>query len=201
MGRRVRTVGVWVAAGTVVLGVAACAGPVAVTAAPPASPVAVAPATSAVAAPSTEAAAAPTELADAFPAAADPTCAPAGSGSAQLTTSTGVTAVDAVVCDHSSVAAGARIIYAQWPDAAAAQRWYQDTADLGPRIEQFDNWQVGGVVQGPLHTAQGGAFVYSTGIYQGLPYGWEIQTTTLDESNAVFEAAGPTFRPATELGG
>lgn len=93
------------------------------------------------------------------------------------------------------------MIYARWPDAAAAQRWYQDTVDLGPRLENFDKWQVDGVAQGPLYTAQGGAFVYSTGIYEGLAYGWEITTSTLDESNAVFNAAGPTFKPSTQLGG
>lgn len=185
----------------VLVGAAACGGTTAAqapTAAPSAAATTTAAATTQAAAPATETAASP-ELAATFPAATEPTCAPAGTGSAQLTTSTGITAVDAVVCDYSSIAPGAKMIYAHWPDAAAAQRWYQDTADLGPRLEAFDKWQVGGVEQGPLYTAQGGAFVYSTGLYEGLPYGWEIQTSTLDESNAVF--ASVPFTSSAQLGG
>ncbi len=58
--------------------------------------------------------------------------------------------------------------------------------DQGPRIEDFDNWQVAGVNQGPLYTAQNSNdVVISTGAYQDLPYTWEIRTSTLDESNTV----------------
>lgn len=203
MQRNRFVLGARIAAGALVLVSAAACGGTTPAQAPAATPSAAATtaaaATTEAAAPTTETAAASPELAATFPGATDPTCAPAGTGSAQLTTSTGITAVDAVVCDYSSVAPGAKVIFAHWPDAAAAQRWYQDTADLGPRIEQFDNWQVGGVAQGPLYTAQGGAFVYSTGLYEGLPYGWEIQTSTLDESNAVFAAV--RFTSSTQLGG
>lgn len=139
-------------------------------------------------------------LARVFPDATDPACLPADD---TVRTSTGAVPTEAYVCDYSAVAPSARLVLAEWPDAAAAQAWFQDTVDLGPRIEEFDQWELGGVEQGPLHTAQQSddGPVFSTGIYEGLPYGWEIQTATLDESNAVFSAAGRGFRPAAQIDG
>ena len=117
----------------------------------------------------------------------------------QLTTSNGSAPVEATVCDYSRVAPGALVIFARWPDVPAAQSYYNDTANLGPRIENFDVWQSNGVQQGPLYTAQSEGRVISTGLYTGLPYSWEIRTATLEESNAVFGQV--RFRPRSELGG
>ncbi|MHC1563672.1 serine/threonine-protein kinase [Actinomycetospora sp. C-140] len=137
-------------------------------------------------------------LSQVFPDVATSNCRPSTSAD-QLTTSTGVNPTEAYVCDFSSAAPGARVIFARWPDSSGAQSWYNDTAALGPRIENFDVWQSGGVEQGPLYTAQSNGTVYSTGIYNGLPYSWEIRTTTLDQSNTVFERV--QFRARTSFGG
>jgi hypothetical protein len=165
-----------------------------------AAPSSAAPAPAPPAAPSatTPAAAASQDLARVFPSSTEPTCRPAGSQD-QLTTSNGSAPVDATVCDYSRVAPGALVIFARWPDVPAAQSYYNDTANLGPRIENFDVWQSNGVQQGPLYTAQTGGRVISTGLYTGLAYSWEIRTATLDQSNAVFGQV--RFRPRSELGG
>jgi serine/threonine-protein kinase len=182
MGERARSVGV-VVAGTLVLAcVGACGGPAAPTATAPTAPASAAPATTTAAATTAPTGARP--LARVFPDVADPTCVPADSS---VRTGTGVVPTEAYTCDYASVAAGAEVIFAQWPDQAGAQAWYDDTAALGPRVEEFDNWQVAGVNQGPLYTAQNtNKVVISTGVYQDLPYTWEIRTSTLEESNAVF---------------
>ncbi|MEJ2887827.1 serine/threonine-protein kinase [Actinomycetospora aeridis] len=137
-------------------------------------------------------------MAQVFPDVTGSTCRPSTSND-QLTTSTGVNPTEAYICDFSSAAPGARVIFARWPDASGAQSWYQDTANLGPRIENFDVWRAGGVEQGPLYTAERNGTVYSTGIYSGLNYSWEIRTTTLDQSNAVFQRV--QFRAKTTFGG
>lgn len=98
--------GARIAAGALVLVSATACGGSTPAQAPAATPSAAA--TTPAAAPTTETAAASPELAATFPAATESTCAPAGTGSAQLTTSTGITAVDAVVCDYSSVAPARR---------------------------------------------------------------------------------------------
>jgi hypothetical protein len=199
--RRVASWGLLVAAGGLVLGACGGGGQVRASAAPaPPPPAASSAAAPTTAAPTTTSAAAERPLAAVFPGVADPACAPAD---ASVRTSGGAVPTEAYVCDYSSVAAGARLVLAEWPDVAAAQAWLQDTEALGPRIEEFDLWQVGGVEQGPLYTAQqpGGGTVFSTGIYEGLPYGWEIQTATLDESNAVFADASQDFQPSSQLGG
>ncbi|GAA4903778.1 serine/threonine-protein kinase [Actinomycetospora succinea] len=137
-------------------------------------------------------------MAQVFPDVTASTCRPTTSQD-RLTTSTGVNPTEAYVCDFSSAAPGARVIFARWPDAAGAQAWYQDTANLGPRIENFDVWRAGGVEQGPLYTAERDGTVYSTGIYSGLNYSWEIRTSTLDQSNAVFQRV--QFRAKSTFGG
>jgi serine/threonine-protein kinase len=146
----------------------------------------------------TPSSAAPQGVAQVFPSSTGPGCRPAGSQD-QLTTSRGSAPVEATVCDYSRVAPGALVIFARWPDVAAAQSYYDDTANLGPRIENFDVWQSNGVQQGPLYTAQSEGRVISTGLYTGLAYSWEIRTSTLEESNAVFGQV--RFRPRSELGG
>jgi serine/threonine-protein kinase len=135
-------------------------------------------------------------LSQVFPDVAGSTCQAA---SPPARTQSGVSATESYVCDFSSAAPGARVIFARWPDAAGARAWYQDTVNLGPRIENFDVWQSGGVQQGPLYTAQSGGTVYSTGIYEGLNYSWEIRTSSLDQSNTVFERV--QFRARTTFGG
>lgn len=200
MGKRARSISVLMVAGTLALScVGACAAPAASTATP-AAPASAAPAaTTEVAATTapTGAAAAPRALARIFPDVAGPTCAPA---SADVRTGTGAVPTEAYTCDYSGVAPGAQVIFAQWPDQAGAQAWYQDTADLGPRIEDFDHWQVSGVQQGPLYTAQNSnSVVISTGVYQDLPYTWEIRTSSLDESNTVFNQLG--LQQSTALAG
>lgn len=177
-------VGVRIVAGALVLvGAAACGGGTVPAQAPP-----VAPPTSALSAPTTTAAtsapAASGALASVFPDTADSTCSPSDE---TVRTSTGVLPTEASTCDYSAVAAGAQVVFAQWPDQEAAQAWYDETEALGPRVETNDQWQVGGVTQGPLYTAQNSnGVVISTGVYEDLPYTWEIRTGTLDESNAVF---------------
>lgn len=200
-GSMPRALGLLVAAGGLVL-VSACGGGGAVTASaapstPPAATAAAAAPTPEAAAP-TSAAAADRPLARVFPDVATPICTPAESAQTQLRTSTGATPAEAYVCDLSSVVPGAQINFAEWPDQAGAQAWYQDTVSIGPRIEDNDMWQVGGVTQGPLWTAQSGSVVVSTGVYENLPYTWEIRTTTLDESNAVFNQI--RLQQSTQLG-
>ncbi|WP_205347068.1 hypothetical protein [Pseudonocardia broussonetiae] len=191
-------VGIRIAAGALVLvSAAACGGGTVPAQAPPAP----AP-TSALSAPTTTAAAtsapaAAGQLASVFPDAADSTCA---ASDQTVRTSTGVLPTEASTCDYSAVAPSAEVVFAQWPDQEAAQAWYQETADLGPRVEEFDQWQVGGVNQGPLYTVQNSnGVVISTGVYEGAPYTWEIRTGTLDESNTIFNQL--QLKPSTELPG
>jgi hypothetical protein len=196
MGKHVRSVGVLAAAGTLLVCVGACAGPAASTATTPSATASAAPATTTAAAATTTPAAAARPLAEVFPDVADPTCAPADSS---VRTGTGAVPSEAYTCDYSAVAAGATVIFAQWPDQAGAQAWYQDTENLGERVETNDQWQVGGVTQGALYTAQNAnQVVISTGVYENLPYTWEIRTATLDESNTIFGQI--QLRPATEIG-
>lgn len=192
--------GIRIATGALVLvSAAACGGGTVPAQAPPAA----AP-TSASSAPTTTTTAAATRapasagaLASVFPDAADSTCAVSDE---TVRTSTGVLPTEAYTCDYSAVAPSAEVVFAQWPDQEAAQAWYQETADLGPRVEEFDQWQVGGVNQGPLYTVQNSnAVVISTGVYEDLPYTWEIRTSTLDESNTIFNQL--QLKPSTDLPG
>ena len=134
-----------------------------------------------------------------FPDSASSNCQPVDLAANPLRTQGGALATEVYYCDYSSIAPNARVIFARWPDAAGARSWYEDTENLGPRIEQFDVWQANGVQQGPLYTAQSNGTVYSTGIYEGLPFSWEIRTATLDESNRVFDRL--RFSPRTSFGG
>lgn len=185
MSRHVRSIGVLAVAGALLLGIGACGGPAASPATTPGATAGATPAgTTTQAAPTTTPAAAARPLAAVFPDVDDPTCAPADSS---VRTGTGAVPTEAYTCDYSAVAPGATVIFAQWSDQAAAQAWYQDTVDLGARVETNDRWQVGGVTQGALYTAQNdNQIVISTGVYENLPYTWEIRTGTLDESNTVF---------------
>ncbi|MFB9387491.1 hypothetical protein ACFFTK_30485, partial [Pseudonocardia petroleophila] len=136
-------------------------------------------------------------LARVFPDVDDATCAPAGS---DVRTGSGAVPTEAYTCDFSAAAPNATVIFAEWPDQAAAQSWYQDTADLGPRVEDNDQWQVGGVTQGALYTAaNSNGVTISTGVYENLPYTWEIRTSTLDESNTVFGLI--RLQQSTAIGG
>ncbi|MEJ2862513.1 serine/threonine-protein kinase [Actinomycetospora flava] len=137
-------------------------------------------------------------MAQVFPDVTASTCRPT-TAQDRLTTTTGANPTEAYICDFSTVAPGARVIFARWPDAAGARSFYDDTSRLGPRIENFDVWRANQVQQGPLYTAQSGGTVYSTGIYEGLNYSWEIRTSTLEQSNAVFGAV--QFRARSTFGG
>jgi serine/threonine-protein kinase len=137
-------------------------------------------------------------MAQVFPDTTTGNCRPS-TAQDRLTTSSGVNPTEAYICDFATAAPGARVIFARWPDAAGARSFYDDTAALGPRIEQFDVWRSGGIEQGPLYTAERDGTVYSTGIYSGLNYSWEIRTSTLEQSNAVFERI--QFRARTSFGG
>lgn len=196
MGERMRSIGVRAAVGAFVLmGAAACGGTTAAQAPPAAAPATTAAATTT--APATSAAAQSRALAGVFPDVDSDTCAPSGG---DVRTSTGAVPTEAYTCDYSATVPGATVIFAQWPDQAAAQAWYQDTADLGARVENNDAWTVDGVRQGPLYTAANGAGVtISTGVYETLPYTWEIRTGTLDESNTIFGRLQLTA--ATEISG
>ncbi|GAA4808690.1 hypothetical protein GCM10023200_53080 [Actinomycetospora chlora] len=132
-----------------------------------------------------------------FPDVDGATCRPVSPADG-LANSAGAAPTEAYVCDYSSTAPGAVVAFTQWGDASAARTWYDDTTRLGPRIEEFDTWQVGGVEQGALYTAQYQGRVVSTGIYDGTPYGWEIRTANLDQSNQVFNAL--RFQQRTAFG-
>ncbi|GAA4814428.1 hypothetical protein GCM10023200_60080 [Actinomycetospora chlora] len=138
-------------------------------------------------------------LSQVFPDVTASNCQQVDPATTPLRTQSGVVATEVYYCDYASTAPGARVIFARWPDAAGARAWYDDTARLGPRIEEFESWQVGGVEQGPLYTAQSNGTVYSTGIYSGLNYSWEIRTSNLDQSNQVFNAM--QFRARSTFGG
>ncbi|GAA2539877.1 hypothetical protein [Pseudonocardia hydrocarbonoxydans] len=198
MGERMRSNGVLVAVGAFVLvGATACGGTTPAQAPPAAAPATTAAATTSAAAPTTSAAARSRALASVFPDVDDATCAPSG---VDVGTSTGVVPTEGYTCDYSATVPGATVFFAQWPDQAAAQAWYQDTADLGPRVEDNDAWTVDGVRQGPLYTAANNAGVtISTGVYENLPYTWEIRTGTLDESNTIFGQL--RLRASTAIGG
>lgn len=188
---RVRSWGLLVAAGGLVL-TSACSGGGGQATASTAPTTAPAAATSVAAPAATSAATAATTtsraLSRVFPDVDGPTCAASGP---EVRTSTGAVPAEAYTCDYSNVAPGAQVIFAEWADTAGAQAWYQDTATLGPRVEDFDNWQVRDVTQGPLYTAENSnGVVISTGVYESLPYTWEIRTSTLDESNAIFTQLG-----------
>ncbi|MHA6780391.1 hypothetical protein ACVGOW_05235 [Pseudonocardia saturnea] len=194
MGKHVRSIGVLAVAGTLLLGVGACAAPAASTGTTPGTTASAAPAPTTTAVTTTPAAAA-RPLAQVFPNVDDATC----TADSSQRTGTGAVPVEAYTCGYSAVAAGAEVIFAQWPDQAGAQAWYQDTVDIGPRIEENVRWTVGGVEQGDLYTAQNpNNVVISTGVYDDLPYTWEIRTSTLDESNTIFGQL--RFTPATEIG-
>lgn len=122
-------------------------------------------------------------LAAVFPDVDRTECQPAG---AEVRTGTGAAPVEGYVCDYGSTAPGAQVIFAQWADAAAARSWYQDTANLGPRIEQYTTWSVEGQEQGDLWTAtNANDVVISTGVYSAGPYTWEIRAASLDEVNQI----------------
>ncbi|MDD7969320.1 serine/threonine-protein kinase [Actinomycetospora lemnae] len=134
-----------------------------------------------------------------FPDAAGADCRPSGPQD-RLTTSTGVDPAEAVICRYPGVAPDARVIFARWPDTAGAQAFYRDTETLGPRVDQYQTWSLpGGASQGPLYTAERDGTIYSTGLYDGLPYSWEIRTATMDQSWAVWNQLH--FRPRAEIGG
>jgi hypothetical protein len=137
-------------------------------------------------------------VAQVFPSATGQNCR-ASTAQDQLGTTTGVNPAEAVICSYPGVAPDARVVYSRWPDAAAARQWYQDTVALGPAMDQYRSWQSGGADQGPLWTVERDGTVYSTGIYEGMVYSWEIRTATLDQCNAVWNQL--QFRPRTEIGG
>jgi serine/threonine-protein kinase len=139
------------------------------------------------------------QLAQVFPDVTSSNCQQVDTAANPLRSQSGAVATEVYYCDYGSVAPGARVIFARWADAQGARAWYDDTARLGPRIENFDVWQAGGVQQGPLYTAQSNGTVYSTGIYDGLNYSWEIRTSNLDQSNQVFDRL--QFRARTTFGG
>jgi serine/threonine-protein kinase len=175
----------------------------------PATPVATPPATgtsgattpSATTAPSTPASGtgAQASMAQVFPDSSSANCQQVDVAANPLRTQGGALATEVYYCDYASIAPGARVIFARWADAAGARSWLQDTQNLGPRIEEFDVWRAGQVEQGPLYTAQSNGTVYSTGIYEDLPFSWEIRTSTLDQSNQVFEQL--RFTPRASFGG
>ncbi|MEJ2862105.1 serine/threonine-protein kinase [Actinomycetospora flava] len=146
----------------------------------------------------TPAPAAAMTLTQVFPGATGSSCR-ASTPDDQLTTSTGANPAEAIICAYPDVAPDARVIYARWPDAGGARAWYGDTERLGPRLDQYATWDAGGVVQGPLYTAQRDGTICSTGIYEGMAYSWEIRTATMDQSWAVWQQL--RFRPRTEIGG
>ncbi|MBW0116644.1 hypothetical protein [Pseudonocardia abyssalis] len=185
MGERTRSIGVRAMVGAFVLaGATGCGGTTPAQAPPAAAPTTTASAAATTEAAATGAPAAGRALAQVFPNVDDATCVPSGG---DVRTGTGAVPTEAYTCDYSSVAPNATVIFAQWPDQTAAQAWYQDTVDLGARVENFDKWQVGGVDEGPLYTARNANdVVISTGVYENLPYTWEIRTATLDESNTIF---------------
>lgn len=209
MQDRVRRLGVLVAGAFVVVVASACSsGTVSPSATAPTTTSAAAATTTEAeptteAAPTTTAAAASRPLARVFPDVDAPTCVPSAEagGSVAVRTSGGATPVEAYTCDYSATVPGARVVFTEWASEADARAWYQDTAALGPRIENNDAWTVAGNRQGDLYTAQqgGGGIVFSTGLYDGQPYGWEIQTATLDESNTVFGAL--TLQAASAFSG
>ncbi len=149
-------------------------------------------------APSTSASVPPGQpaLSQVFPDVASSNC---GTANPPARTSSGIISIESYVCDFSSAAPGAQVIFARWADANGAQSSYQDIAAVGPRIENFEAWQTGGVEQGPLYTAQSNGTVYATGIYRGLNYSWEIRASNLDQYNAVFSRV--QFRARSTFGG
>ena len=138
-------------------------------------------------------------MAQVFPDSSSSNCQQVDVAANPLRTQGGALATEVYYCDYASIAPGARVIFAKWADAAGARSWLQDTQNLGPRVEQFDVWRAGQVEQGPLYTAESNGTVYSTGIYRDLPFSWEIRTTTLDQSNQVFEQL--RFTPRASFGG
>ena len=138
-------------------------------------------------------------LSQVFPDVTSSNCQLMDPATAPLRAQSGATSIESYSCDYSSVVPGATVYFARWSDAAGARAWYDDTAALGPRIENFDVWQAGGVEQGPLYTAQSSTGVISTGIYEGLNYSWEIRTSNLEQSNQVFQAL--RFRAKSTFGG
>jgi serine/threonine-protein kinase len=138
-------------------------------------------------------------MAQVFPDSASSNCQQVDVAANPLRTQGGALATEVYYCDFASIVPGARVIFARWADAAGARSWYQDTANLGPRIEDFDIWRAGGVQQGPLYTAESNGTVYSTGLYEDLPFSWEIRTANLDQSNQVFDQL--RFSPRTSFGG
>ncbi|HWN28389.1 MAG TPA: protein kinase [Actinomycetospora sp.] len=175
----------------------------------PSTPVATPPVTgtsgattpSATTAPSTPASGsgAQASMAQVFPDSSSSNCQQVDVAANPLRTQGGALATEVYYCDYASIAPGARVIFARWADAAGARSWLQDTQNLGPRIEEFDVWRAGQVEQGPLYTAQSNGTVYSTGIYEDLPFSWEIRTSTLDQSNQVFDQL--RFTPRASFGG
>ncbi|GAA4901972.1 serine/threonine-protein kinase [Actinomycetospora succinea] len=140
----------------------------------------------------------PPALAAVFPGAGGTSCGPAG-GLDEFTTRSGAVPVEAIVCEYPDVAPDALVLYARWPDAAAATAWYRDTAELGPRVDPGAAWVVDDVVQGPLYTAESDGTVYTTGLYEGMAWTWEIRTGSTGDARRVREQL--VFRPRAELGG
>jgi hypothetical protein len=156
---------------------------------------------SATTAPSTPASGtgAQASMAQVFPDSSSSDCQQVDVAANPLRTQGGALASEVYFCDYASIAPGAQVIFARWADAAGARSWLQDTENLGPRVEEFDVWRAGQVEQGPLYTAESNGTVYSTGIYEDLPFSWEIRTTTLEQSNQVFERL--RFSPRASFGG
>lgn len=184
MGERMRSIGVRAVVGALVLvSATACGGTTTPAQAPPVTAPTTGVTATSAAAPTTSAAAESRALARVFPDVDAATCAPSGS---DVRTGTGAIPTEAYTCDYSATAADSTVIFAEWPDQAAAQAWYQDTVNLGPRIEDFTTWSVSGGEQGPLYTATNANNVtISTGIYTSLPYTWEIRAGSLDDVNTV----------------
>ena len=75
--------------------------------------------------------------------------------------SPGSSPTESYVCDFSSAAPGARVIFARWADAAGAQACYQDIAEPRPAHRELRGVAVRRREQGPLYTAQSNGTVYS----------------------------------------
>ncbi|MFC5138376.1 serine/threonine-protein kinase [Actinomycetospora rhizophila] len=178
-------------AGLAVLVLAVGAGAVVLTTRTPAVPAAPAP-------PAPGALLARLSLAQVFPGAVGPSCRPS-TPEDELTTGDGVAPVEAIICEYPDVAPYASVIYARWPDTAVARAWYTDTEALGPRADPETTWRAGDAVQGPLYTAARGGTVYTTGIYEGMTWSWEIRTASAEHTRRIRERL--EFRPRTALGG
>ncbi len=191
--RRSRT-GLWLGVGgavalIVVIGLIVA---IALASSPTPTPAPVPSPTTTTAAPSTGATAPGSgQLAAAFP---DITtlgtrCTPYQPVGDEYLTSSGVRASAVVRCDYSATVPGGNVYYTQWPTAAAARQWHDDQKAQGPSLDNLPQWGTASSPnQGPLHTRAADGSVYATAAYADHPYGFDIVTGTLDESNRLINA-------------